>query len=164
MEIAPLGIDLQWRPGLPPGAPLRLSMEVKGEPVAVAQAVFRSGDGDLASPPSHKKSFNLQPAEPALSDFDAYARGFLEHRAAAIQANPDPMVKAYGAFFNDLDVNTNAALITHSGVPPGVAAVRSVVIYVMEQTLVGRVLARRRWELKHPGTPAQGLPASPVDD
>lgn len=140
------GAEVRWLPPVPPGTRIDLAVEGSGESLAVAWVTWY-GEAPPAIVSGVLAGFGASESVPALA--------FLHARWAAVAAHPQAWFREYGAFFYELDLNTNPNLLPFAGLPKPEATHRFKVITRMEGVLIRRLRARTRGE---------ALIRSPEDD
>lgn len=157
------GVDVHWTPELPPGSEICVSLDFEGEPLVVSKALWFQGGRPMVEWPLATGDTRAVATE-AIADPDAYARARFKERCVAVRSDPDPLVRKYGAFFCDLDVNTNRKLMVDAGLSPQILALRTAKVRKAEEAVGLRILRRRGNAPEEKCGPPMALPSIPFVD
>jgi hypothetical protein len=152
------GVDVHWTPELPPGSEILVSLDMEGEPLVVSKTLWFQGERPMVEWPLATGDTRAVATE-LIADPNAYARAKFRERCAAVQNDPDPLVRKYGAFFCELDVNTNIKLMADAGLSTQERAMRVAMMERAEPEVGTRILRRRGNDPDKKCRPPMALPS-----
>jgi len=155
-EHRQLVVDVRWRPSIPAGKSIVLSIDVEGEPLVAAQAFWRAAEGAFLPVPDVAADISpvLAAAGGPLDDYRTFASAMFMTKCDSVRKHPNHRVRRYGSFFCDMDLNTNRSLLHLSGMSVQQSGEISTTVFLIEPLVLARMHERRKGQplsqLSHP--------------
>lgn len=144
-EFSNFGVDVRWENALAPQREIEFWVEVEGEPLTIAQTVWRDehdafvpGAGLLGD---HAAA--VVAASSSIRDLEAFVHALFVARCVLARNHPVHRARKYAEFFCEMDLHTNIKLLGYSGLPPAAMKRRAFVVSQTEPVLFSRMRQRR---------------------